>query len=209
MAEAKGELKVVEIPELRVKFNDVFSLRNLYMMMRATLLEEGWMGPDDEPDSSDIETYYSENVYQKGGHRGGKEMWVYWRVSKGAGFAGRPNLYFRNYLDIDMHMVYMENIDVVHQGKKMTAQKGEIEVFIRPYMKSDMGHKWAKHWLMKHFKHIYEDRIMRVELEKKGKELARDAGRIQNKVKQFLELRIFATVPEPFYARRFGYEGNL
>jgi hypothetical protein len=204
---AKGEHKVVEIPEFRVKYNDVFSLRNLYLMMRTTLLEEGWKGADGEEDGSDFEVFYSENMYQKGAHRGGKEMWVYWRLSKGFGPAGRPNLYFREHLEIDMHMVYMADIEIVHQGKKMTAQKGEIEIFFRPYIMADVGGKWEDHKLLKHFKHIYEERIMRVEIEKKEKDLWREAYRIQAKVKQFLELRMHGPVPEPFFARRFGYEG--
>ncbi len=203
----EGEHKVAEIPEFRVKFNDVFSLRNLYMMMRSTLLEEAWVGSDGETDGSDFETYYSENIFQKGGHRGGKEMWVFWRLQKDFGPSSRGNPYFKNYLEIDMHMVYMENIEVVHMGKKMTAQKGEIEIFFRPYLKGDMGGKWGTHPLLKHFRHIYENRLMRIEIEKKEKDLWREAYRIQNKVKQYLELRTFAPIPEPFYARRFGYEG--
>src|SRR3989338_8808589 len=206
----EGEHKIIEIPEFRVKYNDVFSLRNLYMMMRTTLLEEGWKGADGTDDGSDFETYYSENMFQKGGHRGGKEMWIYWRLQKDFGPANRPNPYFRNHLEIDMHMVYMENIEVVHMGKKMTAQKGEIEMFFRPYMNADVGGKWGAHKLLRHFRHIFEDRLMRVEVEKKEKDLWRESYRIQNKVKQYLELRVFSALPpEQFYARRFGYEGSL
>ncbi|HLD86860.1 MAG TPA: hypothetical protein VJB12_02250 [Candidatus Nanoarchaeia archaeon] len=205
----EGEHKLITIPEFKVKYNDVFSLRNLYLMMRTTLLEEGWSGPDGSDDGQDFETYYSENMFQKGGHRGGKEMWVYWRVRKNFGPAGRQNWYFRNQLEIDMHMVYMENIEVVHMGKKMTAQKGEIEFFFRPYLIGDVGGKWGSHKLLKHIRHIYEDRIMRVEVEKKEKDLWREAYRIQTRIKQYLELRNFAVVPEPFHAKRFGFEGSL
>ncbi len=203
----EGEHKVVEIPEFRVKYNDVFSLRNLYLMMRTTLLEEGWKGVDEEDDGSDFETYYSENLFQKSAHRGGKEMWVYWRVEKGIGPAGRPNSYFKEFLEIDMHMVYVENVEIVNQGRKMTAQKAEIEIFFRPYIKGDLGGKWGKHPVLKHFKHIYEERIMRIEIEKKEKDLWREAYRIQARVKQFLELRQQGPISEPFFARKFGYEG--
>ncbi len=110
MAEEEGEHKVAEIPEFRIKYNDVFSLRNLYLMMRTTLLEEGWSGEDGEDDGSDFEVYYAENLFQKAGHRGGREMWVYWRVKKDFGPSNRENPYFKNYRDIDMHMVYMENV---------------------------------------------------------------------------------------------------
>ena len=65
----------ISILEFRVKYRDVFSLRNLYIMLHELLLEENWLGADGDKDHSDIETLYSENVYQKGIHRGGKELW--------------------------------------------------------------------------------------------------------------------------------------
>ena len=210
MAEEMGEHKVAEIPEFRVKYNDVFSLRNLYMMMRLTLLAEGWKGSGGEEDGSDFEIYYSENIFQKAGHRGGKEMWVYWRLNKDFGPANRANAYFKEYLHIDMHMVYMADVEMVHMGKKMMAQKGEIEIFFRPYLKGDMEGKWGKHPFLRHLRPVYEDRFMRVEIEKKEKDLWREAYRIQNTVKQYLELRNFAAIPqEQFFARRLGYEGSV
>ena len=67
-----------DIPLFSVKYKDVFSLKNLYIMMHELLLEEGWHGfegkEDDLSAHSDIETLYSENVFQRGIHHGGKEM---------------------------------------------------------------------------------------------------------------------------------------
>lgn len=193
------------IPEFKVKYNDVFSLRNLYIMMHELLLEEGWKGPDGDSDGADVETYYSENIYQKGAHRGGKEMWIFWRVSREPG--GRPSAYFKETLDIDMHMVYMQNVEVVHQGKKLNVQKGEIEFFFRPKLLGDIEGKWHDHRFLKHFQHIFEERIMRKEVEKMEKELWRYAYRIQAKIKQYLELRQYGPVPgEPFFKGRMGFE---
>ena len=76
---------VASIPEFRIKFNDTFSLRNLYIMMHEILIEEGWLGEDGDSDHTDIEKLYSENVYQKGIHKGGKEMWIWWRAKKRLG----------------------------------------------------------------------------------------------------------------------------
>ena len=193
----------VAVPEFRVKYNDVFSLRNLYIMLHELLLEEGWRGKDGDDDHRDIETLYSENVYQKGIHRGGKEVWFWWRASKFP--EGKHSDYFRNYLDIDAHVVYLQNVELVHQGKKMNAQKGEIEIFFRAKMLLDYQNKWDKGFL-KMIKPIYEKRIMHTEIEKREKELWRDVYRVQGKIKQYLELRTFIPVPEPFFARRYGFE---
>ena len=67
----------IKIPETRIKFKDVFSLKNLYQMMHELLLEEGWFAEEGAPGNPAsahrfIETMYLENFYQKGLHSGGK-----------------------------------------------------------------------------------------------------------------------------------------
>lgn len=195
---------IAEIPQFRVKYNDVFSLRNLYLMLHQTLLEENWKGAEGDSSHEDIETFYSENVYQKGIHRGGKELWFWWRAKKF--FEGKYSGYLINKLDIDAHVVYLQSVEVVHQGKKLNAHKGEIELFFRARIESDYRNEWGKHWFLKHMKPIYEKRVLHTEIEKREKELWRDAYRIQAKVKQYLQLRNFIPVPEPFMARQFGWE---
>ena len=194
----------IKIPELKVKYNEVFSLRNLYIMLHELLLEENWRGKEGEMDHSDIETLYSENVYQRGIHRGGKEMWFWWRASKFP--EGKYSGYIKNFLDIDAHVVYLQNLEVVHQGKKMNVQKGEIEIFFRAKLVTDYNKGWENHKFLKYMQPIYEKRIIHAELEKREKELWRDVSRLQAKVKQYLQLRNFVPVPEPFFPRQFGFE---
>ena len=86
-----------EVPEFKIKFSDVFSLRNLYLMLHQTLLEEGWYGEDGEKDGSDVEKFYSENVFQKGIYRGGKEIWFWWRTAKD--WEGKNSSYFNYKLE--------------------------------------------------------------------------------------------------------------
>ena len=194
----------IKIPEFRIKFKDVFSLRNLYIMLHELLLEENWRGLQGAGDHEDIETLYSENVYQRGIHRGGKEIWFWWRAQKLP--EGKHSSYIKNFLDIDAHVVYLQNVEVVHQGKKMTAQNAEIEIFFRPKIVTDYNNGWQNHKFLKYVQPIYEKRILREELEKREKELWRDAYRIQAKVKQYLQLRNFIPVPEPFFPRTYGFE---
>ncbi|MBI2647478.1 hypothetical protein HYW99_03290 [Candidatus Woesearchaeota archaeon] len=197
-------MTTIAIPEFRVKYREIFSLRNFYIMLHQLLLEEGWLGRDGERDHADIETLYSENVYQGGIHRGGKELWFWWRTSKFP--EGKYSSYIKNFLDIDAHVVYLQNVEVVHQGKKMTAQNGELEVFFRAKIETDYNNRWENHKFLKYIKPIYEKRILHKEIEKREKELWRDAYRIHAKLKQFFQLRTFVPVPEPFFARQFGYE---
>ena len=199
-----GEGGVIRLPEFKVKYRDVFSLRNLYIMLHEMLLEEGWKGADGNDDHEDIEILYSENVYQKGIHRGGKELWFWWRANKFA--EGKFSGYIKNFLDIDAHVVYLQNVEVVHQGKKMTAQNCEIEMFFKARMELDYNHQWDHHWFLKYMKPIYEKRIIHTELGKREKELWRDVYRVQSKIKSYLGLRTWMATPEPFFAKTYGYE---
>ena len=202
---------VTEIPEFRIKYKDVFSLKNLYTMLHEMLLEEGWWGFNTSETTpgyelhADLETLYSENVFQKGIHVGGKEIWVWWR-SKRAGPAGKYHGYFRDLLDIDWHAAWLQETEIVHQGKKIHVQHGDLELFFRARIEGDYTGEWEKHRLLKHFQNIYEKRIMHQDIEKREKELWRDVYRIASKVKTFLNLRTYIPVPEPFHPSLYGME---
>jgi len=197
----QGDVKR-EIPTFSVKYKDVFSIKNLYIMMHELLLEEGWHGFEDQQADtsahSDIETLYSENVFQRGIHHGGKEMWIWWRAQKH--HEGRESKYFLNTLDLDWHCSYIQDTEIVHQGKKMRTQTGEIEMFFRGRIISDLDQKWEHNWLLKHVKYIFEERIMHAHIEKREKDLWRD------KVKSYLKLRTWMPTPELFHPEQYGYE---
>jgi hypothetical protein len=195
---------LVTIPEFRIKIREVFSLRNFYILLHQILAQEGWMGKGGDADHRDIETLYSENVYQKGIHRGGKEMWIWWRAEKFRD--GKKSGYFKNTLDIDLHVVYLQNVEVIQQGKKMQAQNAEIEIFIRPKVLSDYKGEWDNHWLLKHLKHIYEHRIMHGDIEKQEKDLWREAYYLQSKMKKYLQMRNYASTPSMFFPEKMGHD---
>ena len=199
---------VREIPQFRVKYKDVFHLKNLYVMMHEYLAEEGFLDKNQNAGTLTGHMYseilYMEKFIQKGLHAGGKEMWVMWRTFK------KPETkysgYYRYKLDFDFHVVYMRDEEVMHHGKKMKINWGEIEFFIRPKIEADYRNQWEKHWLLKHLHKIYYQRILHHEFDKREKELWRKACRFQEKIKNFLNLRTFIPVPEPFWAPIYGYE---
>ncbi|HLC65713.1 MAG TPA: hypothetical protein VJI46_06350 [Candidatus Nanoarchaeia archaeon] len=202
MPEYVGE-KIRSIPEFRVKYKDIYHMRNLYVMLHEYLLEEGFL--DTKGDHEEIEKLYMEKMVQKGLHRGGKEMWIWWRLLKKP--EGKYSGYFLNHLDIDFHMMYTQDTEIVHQGKKLKVQMGEIDMLFRPWIEADWQGKWKDHWLLKHFKHLYNERIMVAELDKREKELWRESYRVQGQVKKFLDMRQFMPVPEPFTPALYGHEG--
>jgi len=202
---------VREIPTFSVKYKDVFSLQNLYVTMHELLLEEGWKGfegaEEDLLAHSDIETLYSENVYQHGIHHGGKELWIWWRAQKH--HEGRYSAYFLNILDLDWHVVALQEREIAHEGKKMRTNWGELEIFFKAKIISDLDHKWKNHWFLKHVQHLYEERLKHADIEKREKDLWRDVYRIQSKVKAYLNLKTWMPTPELFHPQQYGFEGQF
>ncbi len=198
----------IDIPEFRIKYKDVFHLKNLYVMIHEYLTEEGYLDKDQSQNNQEghryTETLYMEKFVQKGINLGGKEMWVWWRTVKAP--ETKYSGYYRYLLDFDFHVVYMKDEEIVHQGKKMKIQNGEIEFFIRPKIELDYKGEWANHWLLKHFHRLYYERLIKYEFEKREKELWREAYRFQAKIKQFLNLRTFIPVSDAFWQPIYGYE---
>ena len=203
------------IEPFRIKYNDVFHLRNLYNMMHEYLLDELWMGFDKPmggpyPNLAhwDIEKLYMERHHQKSLHAGGTELWIWWRLRKSP--FGKNQGYYDYHLDIDFHGVYLQKQEIMHQGKKIKVDQGEIEIRLRPKLvRTEMAEKWQTHWLLKHFHEMYEQRIISQDLDKLEKDLWRHVYKLQGVIKAYLNLRNFIPVPEPIHPKQFGMEGNF
>ncbi|MDO8480860.1 MAG: hypothetical protein Q7S65_03510 [Nanoarchaeota archaeon] len=199
-----------QIEEARIKYNDVFHFKNLYNMVHEYLIDEMWYGrdgPQDYPTSShrDIETFYMERTMQKALHKGGKQYWIWWRLYKKPLY--RYSGYFEYKLEIEFHGEYIQSVDIMHQGKKIKADKGELEIHLKgKIIRTDLGNKWKDHWLLKHFQDVYEKRILSQDLDKAEKDLWREMYRLQGVIKSYLNLRNFIPVPEPFHPAQYGME---
>jgi len=203
-----------KVDSFKVKYSDVFHLKNLYVMMHEYLADEGWYGQKrvaaDNPSNShrDIEKLYMERYHQKALHRGGRELWVWWRLTKQP--YGKGQTYYEYRLAIDFHIMYLVDQEIIHQGKKMKINKGEIEIFFRPeIVRTATGESWSKHWFLKRFQDVFERRVWSEDFDKMEKELWREAYRLQGVVKAYLNLRNFIPVPEPFHPKLWGYEGDF
>ncbi len=202
-------MEEIKLPETKVKFKDVFNLKNLYVMMHEYLVEEKWYGEEGYPAGADvskahryIETLYLEKYCQRGLHQGGKELWIYWRLFKKP--EGKYSGYIRYRLNIDFHGVYIQNREIMHHGKKIKAQWGELELFFNAAVQLDYRNEWKNHWLLKHFVDLYNKRIMSQEVEKHEKQLWREVYRLTSVIKRYLDMRVFIPTPEPFHPKLYG-----
>jgi len=166
-----------EIANFSILYKDAFSWEWLYKMIHEWLNSEGW-------DSYSKGDKWKEDNFIQRNLPFGKEVWVWWRVKKGRG------KYIATYLDVEYHILGMKDTEVMHEGKKLEVQKGEVEVFIRahielndamirkvPFMNSD----WKLEWFKK--------RWYRKEIDQEEARLYDDAFRLQHAIKQYFDLR--------------------
>lgn len=187
-----------------VRYKDVFHLKTFYRMLNESLAEDKYATAD-QSGHEYMETLYLEKYLQKGIHAGGKELWIYWRAYKLP--EGKYSAYLRFLMNIDIHLIYGQDQDIMHEGKKIKVQWGEIEVFVKSMLETDYQGKWHHHWLLKHLQHIYDERILAQETVKRLKEAWRDAYKIQAKIKDYLNLRNFLPTAEAFHPVKYGQEG--
>ena len=192
---------VRKLPELKWKMSDYLNLRSFYTMMHQYLLELGWEGIGGDgvhyiEKHRSMEVLYMELDYAKAVHQGGKELWFYWRLKKF--MQGKPHPYFELHLDMDFQMVFIKDAEITYGGRKMKLQHGDINMRITPWIEADKQNRWKTHWLLQHFKDLYEERIMRQDLDKWEKELWREVNRFTSKLKEFIEFRSFIPVQVGF-----------
>jgi hypothetical protein len=209
-------IPVRTIPQMKVKYKDVFHLKNMYVMMHEYLIEEGFVdesGTHAQAGHNYIEKLYMEKFCQAGLHAGGKEMWIWWRTIK------KPETkyqgYYQYHLDVDFHVVYAQPPEkkakdaqvLISQGKKIpNLIFGEVEMFFKGWIEADYNDQWETHPWLKHFHKLYYTRVLSHEFDKREKELWRDVFKLTSKVKRFLNMRTFIPVPEPFWRPIYGYE---
>jgi hypothetical protein len=180
----------IEIPTLEIIYREVFVYKYLYIMMHEWLMEYGWKDESGDLSHKYIEEMYLERRLPLQGGIIEKEYRAWWRALKN--LAGSS--YYRWRMNIYMSLIYMRDVEIVHEGQKIKAQRGEITIRIDPVIEVDYQNKWEKHPILKHVHKFFINNIFNKELEGNKKGLYRDAYRFHGVIKNFLEQRYF--VPE-------------
>ncbi|MFW6311872.1 MAG: hypothetical protein ACOC1K_06525 [Nanoarchaeota archaeon] len=170
--------------ETKVKYKDVFHLKNLYRYMHEWLINDGWGNHSDEK--------WPEVMYMSNQRHDGEEVWTWWRLE-------RPNNnYMKSAMDVDMHVLYLKNVEKVINGKKVKAQNGECEVIIRGRLVVDPDSYWRKHWLLKHLNQFYWRRFNKLRVEQQKQELYQDCYKFHAAIKNFFRLYQVEPDRKPF-----------
>jgi len=175
-----------------IKYEDVFNMKELYKAIRDWLITNSYVT---SKSSENMEKYYLE----KYNPAGAREIWVWWRTNR----SPHESKYFKFHMNVDYHVLNMKDVEIMHQGQKLKANKGEVEVMINCWLeteaevsveKSFLGLLWLTNWFRK--------RAYKKQIEAHKDDLKDDFERLQAFIKQFLELKSFLPKTEMFYPSR-------
>ncbi len=180
---------------VNIKYEDVFSMKELYKAVRDWLISEGYATAKS---SEKMEDFYLEKISPSGA----KEIWVWWRTSK----VPHGSKYFEYHLNIDFHVLGMKDVEVMHQGQKVKANKGEVEIMINCYVELEAQYSFSKSFLGilggQWFSNLFRKNIYKKQVDAHKKDLKGDLVKLQGFIKEFLELKSFLPKSELFHPAR-------
>jgi hypothetical protein len=177
----------IQVARYRVKYKDIFDLKEFYKGLHFWLEEREWT--DHEEGSDHYENLYLEKIDMAGF----KEMWMKWRPQR----IPVKNSYYRYWIDFDFHCLSIKPTEVVKEGKKFKVVKGEVELFVTAWIELDYQGQWSSHPILRYFNKLFPNRIFRRALfEEHKRELYREVYELQNWIKRWFKLKRFLPYEE-------------
>lgn len=176
---------------MKVKYKDIFDIKAFYEALFEWSKEYGWgdlMDSGGGVQSEHWETYYGERVDQKGS----REIWFQWRLFKDPPHAP----FLRYYLDMDFHVLGLSNAEIVREGMKIAANKGEIEITTNTFIEKRYEKAFSKSAFLKPITSLFTERVYRKELKQREKELYQETYALQNFMKQWFKLKRYLPYEE-------------
>jgi len=172
--------RLIQVARWRVKYKDIFNLTQYYKDLHFWLEEYQWKDLEDGKD------HYENLYFEKIDMTGAKEIWIKWRPYK----IPNNNPYYRYWMDFDYHCIGIKDTEVVKDGAKFKAHKGEMELWFTAWMELDYRNQWTNHPILKFFVNLFPGRIFRKEIREEHKrELYREAYELQNYAKEWFKLK--------------------
>lgn len=190
-----------------LRYGNTFNFKRLYKDLHYWLAEEEWKDSTGGIDHRYMETLYMERHHQRSIHGGGKEMWIYWRLWKYP--ESKYSKFYKWTLDIDFHCRHVQDIEVMHEGKKITIQDGEFEIIVRAYVHVDYNHGWSHHKFLKGFLITFTERVVTEDIRRQRKALWREAYKVHGWLKTYMALTPLHQPVEHFLQPRVGVSTPL
>ncbi|MBN2420729.1 hypothetical protein JXB27_00455 [Candidatus Woesearchaeota archaeon] len=183
-------VEFIDIPRLDIKIKDVYSLNDLVKMCEEWFVDNGFVSlENEEAELSDYETLYTHKIGAGGAFL---DCWIWWRLLKYPPKASKKLTHVRYRINMDLHYLGDANeLEVMHKGKKVKLNKGEIKIEIYPYVEIDPESKWEKSGVMKLVKDIFRKQIYRKEIEAHYAYLYDLAYKFHTLLKQYFKLETY------------------
>ena len=172
-------------PEARVKHKDYFHLKDLYRMMHDYFVEHHFCSVSN---SEFPEIFYTHKWMQNIG----EELHFWWRFKQ----AHLGNSYFQWWLDIDVNIFNMKQVEIMKRGQKYKAQFGEPEIKISGRIVVDPSGEWDKHWFLKGINMLFWKRIWYHEFLKHKKNMVNEVYQFEEHIKTYFKLVTYLPEPE-------------
>jgi len=172
---------------LSIKYEDVFNMKELYKAIRDWLITNEYVNAKS---SEKMEKFYLEKIVQTGA----RELWIWWRTEK----SPHGSKYFRYHMNVDYHVLSMKDVEIMFQGQKIKANKGEVEILINCWLETEAEMEIGKSFLF-FLADYFRKRVYKKQIEAHKTDLKEDMEKLQAFIKQFLELKSFLPKSEMFY----------
>jgi len=182
MAEVKKEPPTpFAYPKVKIKFKDVFNFKEFYVVMYSWLKSNQWI---DKTTGGQVE-FMEEFHLEKTGATGAKEHIIYWEVEK------KRTDYIKFSMSISISTIFLNQTEIMKEGKKIKTNIGEIKVEITARLHSDYKAEWTNHWLLGPFQKKIEETVFKNEMEAEEDKLYKQLYEFQSEIKRYLQLQQF------------------
>ena len=198
MAQQKTINKHIKLKNSKsaITYKGVFDLKKLYEFLHDWLFDEGFVAAEKHVSSDDFESFY----WQRSSPQGMVDYNIWWRMKKS------PDEYntkwFEYRLNIDFLGLAIAKTDVMHNGKKIGAHKGEINIFIEPSIVVDPQKIWAEDSFSAKFARTFSKRTFKKEIKYHKDAMEETVFNFQEAIKDFLGLVTLKDSGEPFHPEK-------
>ncbi len=200
MAQPNTKDFIPVVKSVKVKYRDIFDMKEYYEALKEWMVEHEWKSFDDK--TEEWETYYSEKI----GSGGAREIWIWWRLAKKA----PETEALRYHLYLTFHTLGLASTEVIKGGQKINTHKGEVELEIEAYIEEkykkaliegelDESGKRKKHlfnFVTKQIAFIFQKRIYTQTIEQRKKELYQEVYVLNNFIKQWFKMKRYLPYEE-------------
>lgn len=174
-----------------VIYKGAFHFKNFYQFLHDWIAEEGYV--DTCGAGKDLwEAFY----WERRTAAGFTDYNIWWRMKK------EINPWFRYILNIDFIGLAVAKTDVMHNGKKISAWKGEIDVIVKRHIEFNYNGTWTEDNKFAKFSKEFKKRIYVKEIKYHKLQFQDLSDRLQEAIKEFFGLTTFTKKGEPFHPKK-------